>query len=132
MKLSEVPQDKSSLENFTREVCYAKDDEGNYRTELSSGWNIKAEALDAAWEEVERLSNEARLLVANGSKSPIYYFMMVKLMDISILSAYTGFWKFSVKRHIKPSVFKSLSDKKLSRYADIFGITIDELKNFKG
>jgi hypothetical protein len=50
-------------------------------------------------------------------------------MDISILSSYTGFWKWTVKRHLKPSVFKKLSDQKLQKYAEIFEISIDELKN---
>jgi hypothetical protein len=50
------------------------------------------------------------------------------LMDIGIVSAYTGFWKWQVKRHLKPSVFKKLSDKKLQRYAGVFNVSIPELK----
>lgn len=132
MKKSEVPQDKSTLENFSREVCYAKDDNGSYNTALSTGWSVKAEALENAWEEIDRLKEEARKEVAAGLKSPIYYFMQHKLMDITLLAAYTGFWKITVRRHFKPSVFEKLSEKKLSTYADVFEISMQELKNFKG
>ena len=49
-------------------------------------------------------------------------------MDFVILSGYTGIWKWRIKRHLKPSVFNSLPNKVLSKYAKAFEITIDELK----
>ncbi|KXK41519.1 MAG: hypothetical protein UZ11_BCD004001968 [Bacteroidetes bacterium OLB11] len=50
-------------------------------------------------------------------------------MDIHILSAYIGQWKWFVKRHFKYSVFQKLSERKLAKYAQFFNIEIDELKN---
>jgi hypothetical protein len=41
-------------------------------------------------------------------------------------------WTWRVKRHGKPSVFKKLNDKILSKYAEAFEITIEELKNYNG
>jgi hypothetical protein len=38
-------------------------------------------------------------------------------------------WQWRVKRHLKPTVFKSLSDSILKKYADAFNISIEELKN---
>ncbi|MBK6698764.1 MAG: hypothetical protein IPG55_02445 [Saprospiraceae bacterium] len=35
------------------------------------------------------------------------------------------------KRHLKPDHFKSLDQDMLAKYAKVFNITIDELKNFK-
>jgi hypothetical protein len=75
---------------------------------------------------------EARKAVENGEKSPVYYFMELRLMDLPVLSGYTGYWIFTIKRHLKPSVFKSLSEKRLQKYAEVFEISLDELKNFKG
>ena len=49
-------------------------------------------------------------------------------MDIGIVSAYTGFWKWTIKQHLKPASFNKLSEKKLQQYADAFNVTIDELK----
>lgn len=132
MKKSEVPQDKSALENFTREVYYVKDENGNYDTALSSGWDAKKEALDQAWEEIDRRVKDAANKVKKGEMSPVYYFMEMRLMDLGVLAGYTGFFKWTVKRHFKPAVFAKLSSAKLKKYATAFEITIDELKNFKG
>ena len=52
-------------------------------------------------------------------------------MDISILSSYVRIWKWRVKRHFKPKVFATLSDKILQKYASTFSISIEELRNFK-
>lgn len=53
-------------------------------------------------------------------------------MDIPTLVGYTGFWSFSIRRHLKFKPFQKLNDKKLGIYAKAFRITIDELKNFDG
>ena len=132
MKKEDLPQDESALENFSREVCYVKNSEGNYETALSRGWEIKKDALDNAWDEVNERVEEARRAVKDGSKSPVYYFMELRLMDLPVLSGYTGFWTITIKRHFKPAVFKGLSEWRLHKYAEVFEITTDELKNFKG
>ncbi len=132
MKKEDLPQDSSALVGVTREVCYVKDANGKYTSDLSTGWDVKKQALDNAWDDINERVAEAALKVKNGEVSPILYFMEKKLMDVSLLSSYTGFWKWTIKRHFKPSVFKSLNDSKLSIYAKAFSISIDELKNFNG
>jgi hypothetical protein len=132
MKKEDLPQDPGALDRFTREVCYVKNEDGKYETALSRGWEVKKEALDSAWIDVNLRIEEARQAVAQGQKSPIYYFMELKLMDIHVLSGYTGIWSFFVKQHLKPSWFNKLSDQKLQKYAAAFDISVDELKNFKG
>ena len=132
MKKEDLPQDPSALEGITRDLCYVKDVDGKYTTDLSKGWDVKKQALDNAWEDINERVTEAAQLVKQGEKSPVYYFMEKKLMDLTLLSAYTGFWQFTIKRHFKPSVFKSLSNEGLQAYANAFEITVEELKNFKG
>ncbi len=129
MKKEEVPQDLSSLGKITKEVCYATDASGKYITELSKGWDVKITALDAAWQDIESRITTARQQVLNKKASPLLFFMEKELMDISILANYTGFWKWQIKRHLKPDVFKNLSDKKLQRYAKVFNVSVDDLKN---
>jgi len=53
-------------------------------------------------------------------------------MDLPVLAAYVGKWQWTVKRHAKSKIFKKLSESTLKRYADTFGISVDELKNFDG
>lgn len=132
MKKEELPQDESALVSMTKELMYVKDKDGKYTTDLSTGWDVKKQALDNAWDDIKERTEEARIAVKNGEKSPIYYFMELRIMDFPVLSGYTGFWAFTIKRHMKPNVFKSLSEKKLNIYAKAFEISVDELKNFKG
>ena len=128
MKKENVPQDMSSLGKITKEVCYATDSSGKYTTELSSGWDVKINALDVAWKDVEERINKAKQRVLNGEASPLLFFMEYRLMDIGILSDYTGFWKWQIKRHLQPAVFKNLSDRKLQKYAEAFNVKAEDLK----
>ena len=132
MKKEDVPQDPSALVGVTRDVCYVKDKDGKYTTDLSIGWDVKKQALDNAWDDIKERVAEAALQVKNGEISPVFYYMELKLMDLTLLAGYTGFWKFTIKRHFKPAIFKGLSEKKLGIYAKAFDITTEELKNFKG
>lgn len=129
MKKEDIPQDDSALNKLTKEVVYAVDSSGNYTAELSTGWSVKATALDLAWEDIEQRIEIARQKVLNNEASPILYFIELRLMDIGIVSAYTGFWKWTIKQHLNPSTFKKLSLNKLNKYAVAFNITIEALKN---
>ncbi len=132
MKKEDLPQDQSSLVKMTRELCYVKDSNGKYSANLSTGWEVKTSALENTWEAIHSRIESAKLAVKNGKKSPLYYFLELRLMNLSILSDYTGYWKFSIRKHLKPATFKKLSEKKLSIYAKALDLSIEELKNFKG
>lgn len=131
MKKEDVPQDLSSLGKITKEVCYATDKSGRYITELSQGWDIKTTALDAAWKDIEERIVLAKEKVLKEEASPILFFMEKKLMDIGILAGYTGFWKWQIKRHLKPEIFRKLSNKKLQKYAEVFNVKVEELKSME-
>lgn len=128
MKKEDIPQDDGALNKLTKEIVYAVDSSGNYTTVLSTGWEIKATALDVAWKDIEQRIEIARQKVLNNEASPILFFIELRLMDIGIVSAYTGFWKFTIKQHLKPAVFRKLADNKLRKYAEAFNISIEELK----
>lgn len=132
MKKNEIPQDKSNLEsaNF-RELCYAVDEDGNYTTGHSTGWNPKKIALDNAIADINERVSDAKERVLNNKTSPIEYYMELHKMDLPILASYIGLWKWRVKRHFKPHIFNKLSDKILKKYADIFEISIEELKDIE-
>jgi hypothetical protein len=127
MNKEDVPQDLSSLGKITKEVCYATDAAGKYTTELSKGWEVKMSALDVAWQDIGERVAAARAKVLKQEASPLLFFMELRLMDVGVLAAYTGFWKWQVRRHLRPDVFKKLSDRRLRRYAEVFEISIDDL-----
>lgn len=131
MKVNEIPQDPGALGKIAKEVAYAVDEKGKYTTALSTGWEIKMKALDIAWEDVEKRIAAARQKVLNGEASPLLYYMELKIMDVTIVSGYTGFWKWQVKRHLKPSVFNKLSGKKLDKYARLFEVSREQLMHIQ-
>ncbi|MCT2408203.1 hypothetical protein NZD88_11685 [Chryseobacterium antibioticum] len=133
MKKQDLPQDESNLKsaNMT-EVLYVTDENDNYTTANSIGWEAKKAALEESLELIHERIEEARQGVANNTVSPIIYFMELNKMDLGVLSSYVGMWQWRVKRHTKPKVFKTLSETVLKKYADAFGISVDELKNFDG
>ena len=128
MKKENVPQDLGALGKITKEVCYATDSSGKYVTELSNGWKVKTDALDVAWKDVEERIALAKQKVLKGEASPLLFFMEYRLMDTGILSDYTGYWKWQIKRHLKPEVFKRLSERKLKKYAEAFNVKAEDLK----
>ena len=128
MKKDEIPQDEGYLGKIAKEVTYVTDDDGKYVTGQSSGWKVKEEANDVAWQSFEKQIAGAKEKVLSGEKSPVFYWMEKRMMDVGIVAQYMGMWKWTVKRHMKPSVFKSLSDDKLKKYAEVFEISLDELK----
>jgi hypothetical protein len=128
MKKDEVPQDPSSLGRITKEVQYATDSSGKYSAELSSGWEVKATALDVAWGDIKKRIEAARQQVVHHNASPILFFMEHRLMDMSLLADYTGFWKWQIKRHMRPEVFEKLPVRKLQKYAEAFNVSINDLK----
>ncbi|MBO6200776.1 MAG: hypothetical protein J6N74_04055 [Chryseobacterium sp.] len=133
MKKQNLPQDESSLQaaNMT-ELLYVTDENDNYTTANSIGWDAKKAALDESMELINERIEEAKQNVANNIVSPIIYFMEFNKMDFQVLAAYVDKWQWTVKRHTKPNIFKKLSNSTLKKYADAFGISVDELKNFDG
>jgi hypothetical protein len=131
MKKEDIPQDPSALGKITKEICYAVDETGKYGTALSNGWEVKVSALDKAWQDVEQRIAAARQRVSDKEASPLLFFMELHVMDIPIVAAYTGFWKWQVKKHLKPSGFDKLSESRLQKYADLFEVSIQDLKTMK-
>nr|WP_194716184.1 hypothetical protein [Chryseobacterium muglaense] len=114
------------------EVLYVTDENDNYTTANSIGWDAKKAALEESMELINERIEEAKQNVANNLVSPIIYFMEFNKMDFQVLAAYVNMWQWTVKRHSKPKIFKKLSDSTLKKYADAFDISVDELKKFNG
>lgn len=132
MKKEEVPQDESNLASKNmRELYYATDKEGNYTTELSTGWEPKTIALSNSIQEIQERIDLAKQQVLDGKVSPLVYYMELHRMDPGILAGYMDMWVWRVKRHFKPGVFNTLKSGTLKKYADIFEISPEQLKNFK-
>lgn len=132
MNIHEVPQDKKEFKDgdkAPKKVMYVTQADGSYTQTQSAGWEAENLALEQAWDEISRQEEEQKENVRKGISSPIAYYMVKHRMDLPILASYAGKWQWQVKRHLKPNVFKKLDDKMLSKYASIFNISVEELKN---
>ena len=132
MNVNEVPQDGLEYKDRdkVRKLMYATDKDGNYTGVPSVGWEAENTATEQAWNEIETSLAETAANVRAGKTSPIAYFMERSLMDLSLLASYVGKWKWTVKRHMKPTVFAGLSEETLALYAKTFNISVAELKGF--
>ncbi|OQX77542.1 MAG: hypothetical protein B6D61_06980 [Bacteroidetes bacterium 4484_249] len=129
MKKKDVPQDDEGLlEGKFRELCYAIDEDGNYVTVQSTGWEPKNAALQQAWVDINDKIDKIKNKVYAGKLSPLAYYMEKNILDIKLLSQYTGMPKRKIRRHIKPVYFNKLDSATLKKYADVLNITIEELK----
>lgn len=133
MKKNEVPQDDSPLKSKNiNEMVYAVDDDGKFVSVQSTGWEAKTVVQQENLEVLDQRIQQALNDVKAGNVSPIVYFMELNRMDWQTLAAYMGKFTFFIKRHGKPNVFKNLNTKTLQKYADVFGISLNDLQNFKG
>lgn len=132
MKKDLVPQDDENLfEGKFKVLKYATDKDGKYIGVGSKGWEPENVALKQAWEVINEKVEQAKQQVLSGKVSPLYYHMEKNLMDPKLLASHAGYFTWTVKRHLKPSVFKKLSNKRLENYARVFNITVDELITIK-
>jgi hypothetical protein len=129
MKKKEVPQDEGLNEGRFEDVCYALDENGNYVVVLSSGWEPKTDALLQAWEVIDEQVENIRQQVLAGELSPIAFYMEKNLMDLKLLSEYTGLPKRKIRKHLKPGHFNELEDEILALYADVFRISVETLRD---
>jgi len=61
MKIKDVPQDGKILtQSEVRDVCYAVDENGDYKQVISVGWDPKNEAIDYAWETIREECEEIK------------------------------------------------------------------------
>lgn len=118
-------------EGIFDDVCYVLDDEGNYTVAPSTGWQPKTDAMLQAWDLIHEKEEQVRQRVLSGELSPIAYYMEKNIMDLKLLADYMDLPKRKVRKHFKPDRFNKLDDQILMRYAETFGISVDELRNYR-
>jgi len=128
MKIKDVPQDNGMIGDYGQEVCYAVNENGRYELIHSTGWDPKNMANTKAWDLIFSEVQDVYSKVVQKRLSPLAYHMIKNQMDPGLLSKYVSIAKWRVKRHLKPKVFNGLSHSTLSKYAELFEISVNELK----
>jgi hypothetical protein len=132
MKISEVPQDDIKTMQGEKKALYAVDDQGRYTKTTTRGWEAEEIVLAQVIGDFEEKAREAATRVRNNETSPIEYFMYKNWLDPLTLAQAMGLYRWQIKRHCKPGVFKKLDGRMLSEYARILRVSVDELMNFRG
>jgi len=129
MKIEDVPQDVGYFKGtVVRDVIYGIDKDGNYQSVISHGWDVKKDALDLTWDTISEKCEKIRTQVLAREVSPLAFHMEKNLMEIGLLSDYTGISKRNIKKHLEPDVFDALSEDVLQQYAEVLRISVEELK----
>lgn len=128
MKKEEVPQDSCKSYSGHKKLIYAVDEKGHYEGVKSSGWDVEGFATEMA---VSALDEELAVAISEyqiGNVSPLAYYIPLYRFDLMSLAHATGFFQWQIKRHLQVSIFNKLSDKKLSKYSEVFNINLEEFK----
>jgi len=127
MKKAEVPQQNAKAFMGHSKLLYAVDESGRYVPAPSNGWEAEEIVLDQAIAEYQRLTAEAWQRAHKGLTSPLEYHMYHERMDVVLLSQTTGYFKWRVRRHLKPGAFRKLPAKTRARYAEALGLSPETL-----
>lgn len=128
MDVDKVPQEGNRTMEGRRRAMYARDTEGRIVIVPSLGGEVDETVTLQALERIHELTEEARARVLAGATSPLEYWMYARRLDLPQLSQVTGFWQWRIRRHFKPQRFAKLSTDIMQRYADVMGITVDQLR----
>lgn len=129
MKTDEVPQDPSLTHAGQRKLFYAVDEQGDYTEVQSLGWDVESYATLAAVEVLNQQRDDAWERAKAGLTAPLEYHMYRRRMDRASFASATGFWRWRTSRHFKPAVFARLPDTILNRYAEVLGMSVEDLRS---
>jgi len=119
------------------ELIYTYNRELHYSFEPGKGYTRKVDyhypgnqvIIKQSWDEAESRLKDISSKIRKGQLSPIAFYMEKNLMELPMLSDYTGFMQWRIKRHLKPKVFSKLKPGILLNYASVFNIGVNELMN---
>jgi hypothetical protein len=91
-------------------------------------WERRFDACDIVMTKQSQELETIRRQILAGQLSPLAYHIQTNLFDVKLLSDYTGISKRHIKKHLRPDNFNQLDEETLKKYATVFEITTEELK----
>jgi hypothetical protein len=128
MKIGEIPQDQDPALDGGKKVCYAVDEYGKIKMAQSSGWKVEETVKDLAWKEIENDLEQTLAKIKRGQLSALCYFMKLRQMDPQLLAQNMGISVWRVRWHLRPKVFRRMSEAWLLRYSECLDIPIKTLR----
>jgi len=128
MDVNEVPQEGNRTMGGHKRAMYARDADGRIVIVASAGGEVDETVTLQALEFIREQTEAARKRVEAGETSPLEYWMYAQRLDLPQMSQVTGFWKWRIRRHFQPQRFAKLPGDILQRYADVMGISVEQLR----
>lgn len=128
MDVDDVPQEGNRTMGGHLRAMYARDADGRMVMVQSRGGEVDETVTLQALDLIREMTEAARARVQAGESSPLEYWMYAQRLDLPQLAQVSGYWQWRIRRHLKPQHFARLSPAILQRYADVMGITIEQLK----
>jgi hypothetical protein len=108
-------------------ILYAEKEDESYAPVVCGSYAAKHH-LDEFFRLKETLDISLRQKLREGKISPIYYFMLMQDMGPGDLAKRVGISKRKLGKHFRPDVFTKLDDVMLQKYAVVFGVSVDKIK----
>lgn len=128
MDIDQVPQEGNRTMGGHKRAMYARDKDGRIVIVASAGSEVDETVTLQALDYIKEQTEAARKRVEAGQSSPLEYWMYAQRLDMPQLSQVTGYWQWRIRRHLDPARFARLSQDILQRYADVMGISVEQLK----
>ncbi|MBU4262459.1 MAG: hypothetical protein KKC76_11410 [Proteobacteria bacterium] len=109
-------------------VSYSVNRRGEYELIPESVWQPVNVVNQQAWQEIEKKIDLSRQKVLAGQVSCLHYYMTANQMDPALLAQYVGQSRWKVRLHLVPFIFNRLSANTLRIYAELFRISLDDLR----
>jgi len=124
----EQPHEKDVTEGLAT-VSYSVNSDGAYELVSGSSWQPVNVVNAQAWREIEKEISAAEAKVRSGRASCLQYYMTANQMDIGLTAKYTGQARWRVRLHLMPFFFSRLAPDAIRKYAELFQVTPEDLKN---
>ena len=109
-------------------ILFAEKDDESYAPITCGSYAVKHHLGDF-FEMKEKLERSLREDLQKGIISPVYFYMVMLDMGPGDLAKRIGISKRKLRKHFRPDVFAKLNDAILLKYAVVFGITMDKIKD---
>ena len=116
------------IENKMQEmILFAEKDDESYGA-IKSGSYVVEHFLSDFYLKKENLDKALREELKQRKITPVFYFMLMQDMGPGDLAKRVGISKRKLRKHFRPDVFAKLGGVMLQKYAVVFGVTVDKLK----
>lgn len=108
-------------------ILYVEKEDGKFGP-MQTGSFITKNYIDDYFEKRKNLIASLRQQIQLGEISPVKFFMVLEDLTINELSARTRIPIRKIRKHLTPDHFNSLTADLLRGYADVFNVTVEQLK----